>query len=428
MGHIKKTLSDYAKNKPLRLHMPGHKGLLSSLDNTEIPQTDDINNPESSYKKSLAFVRDIYKSSKSFFITSGTTLGIQAMVLYAKKNGYKVIAMRNSHMSVMNACFMFEAEHEFLTPEYDTLTCTYKSHSEAIVKYLKETREKCVVIVTVPDYFGRCADILEIKETANQNGSLVFCDQAHGSHFVYSESLPQNAAEFCDLWVNGAHKTIGALTQGAFVHCSANIDANMFGSILRALNTSSPSHLIASSLEEAVIYSMGKKWDKRASQCKELEENINFLKNIKCVGLDWAQKSDFKEKDVTRIVIDAQNAGGGFYLYKKLYNDFNIQLEMADFRYAVAIMTIYDEKKCDQKFLNALKKLDERKNGIKIPSIPEPGAQKAPTNKSWLEKVKYVSLDDAKGKISASVLGAYPPGTALILPGEVIFKRTYRVF
>ena len=35
-------------------------------------------------------------------------------------------------------------------------------------------------------------------------------------------------------------------------------------------------------------------------------------------------------------MIDAKDAGGGFTLYKELYDKFNIQLEMADFRYAVA--------------------------------------------------------------------------------------------
>lgn len=428
MGHIKKTLSDYANKDTLRLHMPGHKGTLNPLDNTEIPQTDDLNNPSGAYKKPLDLLSDIYGSQKSFFITNGTTLGIQAMVLYAKKTGYKIVSMRNSHMSVVNACLIFEVECVFLESQYDNTTNTYTSSAETIIKYLKSTQEKCAILLTSPDYFGRCVDIAKIKEVASTKNALVFCDQAHGSHFVFSKLLPSAVVGDADIWVNGAHKTLGAYTQGAFVHCGLNVDANMFSGILRALNTSSPSHIIASSLEEALIESQGDAWDKRAKECRILEDRINSLSFIKCANHSWAQSSGYDDKDVTRMVIDAKDAGGGFYLYDRLFKDHNIQLEMADFRYAVAIMTIYDEPSCDQKLYTALKELDVCEQDIDIPNIPDAGKAEISINKAWLSKVIYARLEDAVGKLSASVLGAYPPGTALVLPGEVILKKHIEYF
>ncbi len=423
MGHIEKTLSDYAKKDSLRLHMPGHKGTVNPFDNTEIPQTDDLNHPLAAYKKALDFVGGVYNSSKSFFLTNGATLGIQAMVLYAKKSGYKIIAMRNSHMSVINACLIFGAECEILNPEYDDLTDTYKSPSQEIIKYLNKTREKCVVILTSPDYYGRCVDIKEIKDAAAKKDVLVFCDSAHGAHFVYSDLLPERVGRYSDIWVHGAHKTLGALTQGAFAHCSSSIDVNMFGSVLRALNTSSPSHLIASSLEEAVLDSLGERWNHRAKSCGELEEKINSLGNMSFAGLAWAKGAGYQEKDITRVVIDSQGVGGGFYLYNKLYKEYNIQLEMADFRYAVAIMTIYDCKECDNIFFNALRELDVKRTSEKTPEIPAFGRKNMEMSRAWKSKSVYIKLEEVAGKVSASLLGAYPPGTALVLPGEMISQN-----
>jgi len=420
MGHIKKKLSDYANAGTLRLHMPGHKGKTSPLDSTELPQTDDLNRPLGAYLKALDFLSKTYKSNRSFYLTCGATLGIQAMVLYAKKNGFKIIAMRNSHMSVINACLIFDADCEILEPEYDSIIGTYKSPSSVFIKYLEQTKTKCALFVTTPDYYGRCTDIKKLRSAADRRCTLIFCDQAHGAHFVYSKNLPESSVGYSDICVHGAHKTLGALTQGAYVHSSSNVDDDAFNRILTALNTSSPSHLIASSLEEAVIESSGGAWDKRTSECEKLRNNINSLKYIKCADLDWAQSAGYIEKDTTRIVIDAKDAGGGFYLYKRLYDDFNIQLEMADFRYAVAIMTIYDDEKCDDLFFEALKKLDIAKPEGEYPTLPTPPERIIPMQKAWSAKSKKIKIEAAVGEIAVDILGAYPPGTALVLPGEQI--------
>jgi arginine/lysine/ornithine decarboxylase len=420
MGHIKKMLNDYDAKGTLRLHMPGHKGVKHPLDATEIPQTGDLNRPSGAYAQALRFLSETHHSHKSFFITNGATLGIQTMVLYAKKTGCKIAAMRNSHMSVINACLAFGAQCTVLDPGYDEGTGTFESPETVFTEFLKNTTEKYAIIVTSPDYYGRSIDLSRIKKEAGKHGVLLFCDEAHGAHFIHSGALPESAGRHSDIWVNGAHKTLGALTQGAFVHCSENIDADMFSVILAALNTSSPSHVIAASLEEAVSESMGGVWDRRAAECGELEAKINSLDNINCVGTAWAKRAGYAGKDVTRVVIDAKDAGGGFYIYNKLYEDSNIQLEAADFRYATAIMTIYDNKDCDVRLFEALSKLDKSMPPPDSPAVPAPGKAAVTMGQAWLSVGEKVKLEQAEGEISAAVLGAYPPGTALVLPGERI--------
>lgn len=199
MRHIKDTLSKYAKANTLRLHMPGHKGTINTLDNTEIPQTDDFNSPKGSYRKAMELLSDAYSSNNSFFITTGATTGIRAMVLYAKLSGYKIAAMRSSHMSIINACCMLDAHFNILEPVFDENTQTYKSSTDIFCETIKKTDEKCALIITSPDYFGRAVDLKKIYETAKNKDVLIFCDEAHGAHFAFSDKLPKSCAQYSDM-------------------------------------------------------------------------------------------------------------------------------------------------------------------------------------------------------------------------------------
>ncbi len=428
MGYIKKTLSDYSKVNTLRLHMPGHKGKINPLDLTELPQTDDLNSPSGSYAEAIDFLTRTYKSKKSFFITNGATLGIQVAVLYAKKMGYKIIALRNSHMSVINACLLFDLDCVILDPEFDYKLQTFKGASDVLISYLENTDEKCAVFITSTDYYGRCEDVERLAQAVSKKNALLVCDEAHGSHFVFSKELPRNASNYADIWINGAHKTLGALTQGAFLHCGENIDLNVFEGIFHALNTSSPSHIIAASLEEAVQDSLDGRWDKKAQECAALTTKINELNFIKCADNEWAKSAGYVDKDATRVVIDAKYSGGGYYIYDKLYREFNIQLEMADFRYAVAIMTIYDDDDCIERLFEAIKSIDEKINSEVIIDMPQSGKRIIGLSEEWLSNSRAVSMHEAEGKVSACILGPYPPGTALILPGEKITHEHILLF
>lgn len=428
MRHIHKTLDKYSKKDTMRLHMPGHKGRIYAFDTTEIPQTDDFNAPEGPYRDAMSLLSNAYLSHKSFFLTTGATTGIKAMVLYTKISGRKLIIARNSHMSVINACSIYGVEPIIIDPEYDLLTGTFKSPEKQFIDEIKNTDTKCACLITSPDYFGRCIDIGSIHKVATENESLIFVDEAHGAHYQFSKMLPDSCSSYADIWVNGAHKTLGALTQGAYLHCSKKIDNETLERIIPTINTSSPSHLIAETLENAWIEAKGGSWDIRSRECTSLQKKINSLKFIRCAGASWAKHVGYIDKDVCRVVIDAKSTGGGLYLYKELYNRFNIQLEMADFRYAVAIMTTYDDVTWDEKLFDALKELDRKRQSPVMPYIPKAGKKVMTITESWMKNVRYIDIDDCCGKVAASSIGSYPPGTALVLPGEMITFEHIKYF
>ena len=84
-------------------------------------------------------------------------------------------------------------------------------------------------------------------------------------------SFPESAGKYADIWVHGAHKTLNVMTQGALAHCSNDVDCGLFERILTAINTSSPSHLIASQIEDAAGKQSFALWDARAGRCEILQ-------------------------------------------------------------------------------------------------------------------------------------------------------------
>ncbi len=403
--------------------MPGHKGYTFPLDNTEIPQTDDFNMPTGAYAKAQRQLSRVYSSRASFFLTIGATAGIKAMVLYAKISGRRIIAMRNSHISVINACCLYNVKLDIVEAEYDESRQMYNSPEAQIIHKINQTKGKYAVIITSPDYYGRCIDLRKIKKASVGKDVLLLCDEAHGAHFAFSKALPMSVGKYADMWVHGAHKTLGALTQGAFLHCAKGIDIKTIANILRTINTTSPSHLIAKTLEDSIDAMQISKWTKRAEECKKLRVKINTLKHIRCIDASWAQEMGYVDQDMCRVVIDAQEVGGGFALYRSLYKKYNIQLEMADFRYAVAIMTIYDAIDCDEWFFDALEDLDVKKGKTTIPKMPKAGKKIISIQKAWMKNVQYCKIKKCKGLVAAVPIGAYPPGTVLILPGEKITRK-----
>ena len=109
-------LTDYAASGISRLHMPGHKGtapdgypaFLSAafpFDLTEIAGADELYEPEGIIAESEEIAASLYHAGYSCYSAGGSTLSILSMVTAAvRKCGREIIAVRNAHLSFVNAC------------------------------------------------------------------------------------------------------------------------------------------------------------------------------------------------------------------------------------------------------------------------------------------------------------------------------------
>lgn len=102
------------------------------------------------------------------FVTSGTTVGNQIMMLVAKRLGGRVLLSRGSHRSLFAALELFEVPSVFFTDE------------EEIPALLKANPDIAAVIVTYPDYYGRFCQIEALAQAVHAAGALPVCRRRAG--------------------------------------------------------------------------------------------------------------------------------------------------------------------------------------------------------------------------------------------------------
>ena len=87
---------------------------------------------------------------------------------------------------------------------------------EAVKKAIQENPDAKAVFVNNPTYYGICSDLRAIVELAHANHMLCLVDEAHGTHFYFSDKLPLSAMDAgADMAAVSMHKSGGSLTQSS---------------------------------------------------------------------------------------------------------------------------------------------------------------------------------------------------------------------
>ena len=426
---INDMLKNYKERRPARFHMPGHKGRVNPLDVTEINMTDDLNNPQTYIMQAQRALSESYNSAESFFLVNGSTGGIHTMLQYvAAKSDYPILISRNAHKSIISGCMFFNIQTIVADEVFDEEQQVFLHNQQKIIDYISSTKLSAVVMTSV-DYFGRVMDLSEISKACRRNNVLLLCDEAHGAHFHITPMLPDSALKYTDICVHSPHKTLSAMTQCSYIHISEKIDTAKFRSLMYSMQTSSPSFLLMKSMDDARHYGdiMKRQWEKRIEQTGKLESRLNSITGIKVMDNHWAENTGYSWKDPTRLVIDVSRIGSGIEISKILEDKHNVFMEMATFKYIVAILTPWDRKKWDRMLYKALSKIAELKlNKYKIPQYPQKRVEY--TGLINTEKLEWerVSIKKAQNKTAAQSIGAYPPGVPLVLPGEEISTETIK--
>ncbi|MGE5613953.1 MAG: aminotransferase class I/II-fold pyridoxal phosphate-dependent enzyme [Bacillota bacterium] len=430
------AIKAYTDSNPLPFHMPGHKlgkGIpsrfksgIEKLDLTEIPDTDNLHVPTGVVKEAQELAAEAFGAQMSFFLVNGSTVGLHAAISAVCEPGRRLIVGRDSHRAVINGMLMAGVKPYYILPgfsgEYGINTGITP---EAVEKALAEAPDSAGVLITRPSYYGICSDIAKISEIVHAHGKILIVDEAHGAHLVFNRRLPVCALEAgADLCIQSAHKTLPAFTQGAYLHIgSERVDKERVRYFLDIYQTTSPSFIIMAFLDIA-----------REIMQKNGEEALDRLidsislygENVEDCGIRLlnAQKLPGFRHDPTRVVANLAGIGiSGFYAEKLLRKNNNIQAEMSDLNNIVFITTVADGPETVEYLFRALRGLahfrGESNHGAaslaKQLEIPEQAMEPSEVLNTG---VKRVPLKDAAGHVSRNIIAPYPPGIAVICPGE----------
>lgn len=254
-------VSKYINDDITRLHMPGHKGKgplgFEKMDITEVFGADALYQASGIIKESEDNAAHLFDSYKTFYSTEGSSHLIRTMLFLAsrgKTDGY-ILAARNAHSAFASACALIDLEVRWIECEDSYLSCNLTPEKLEKALTCVDKAPFCVY-VTSPDYLGNMLDIRGLSQVCHKHGTLLLVDNAHGAYLRFLEKSKHPINLGADMCCDSAHKTLAALTGGAYLHISKNAAQFADGAkdALALFASTSPSYLTLCSLDKLNAY------------------------------------------------------------------------------------------------------------------------------------------------------------------------------
>lgn len=389
---IYSMLEENAKKRHLSFHTPGHK--TGKWDITELSFSDNLSCPRGVIAEAERDISQLLGSERSFILTDGSTAGVLSML---KSSGARSVAVaKNSHKSVFNGCRLLGIKPVLMdcsAPENIPLQPPRGEMNEKLKK-------ADALFLTSPDYYGNIADLKSARELCDEQKKLLLIDGAHGGHLRFDREL--YAGTYADLWVDGVHKSLPALTQGAVVSAKTPKLAKPLSEAVDIFRTSSPSYPIMASVEYAVKYPRNEELEKEVLRfVREYPERIYF-------GGDWTK-------------LCAVFGSRAFELEKR-FEARGIYPEFCDGNVVMFYLSPATKKR---DFERLKKELISVFSSISSLPCPPRSDQTSPLSKEMerADDTEWIPLFKAQNRICARPCGLFPPCTPLLRAGEKITEE-----
>ncbi len=248
---IYRMLKKQARLRHISFHTPGHKR--RGADITELAYSDNLSSPSGCIAAAERDIAAILGAHRSFLLTDGSTAGVLAMLYAARAVGVRKIALcEAAHKSVFNGCALTGIE-PLLYPEKKQANVPFPyTMDELSTQFGNLLAEADALFFTSPNYYGGVADLDNARAYCARRGKLLLVDGAHGGHLHFTKNL--YAGAYADIWVDGVHKSLPALTQAAIVSARTPTLAEELRLALDIFRTTSPSYPVLASAEYAIKY------------------------------------------------------------------------------------------------------------------------------------------------------------------------------
>ncbi|MCH5266937.1 MAG: amino acid decarboxylase [Lachnospiraceae bacterium] len=446
-------VSEYTQKNASRMHMPGHKGNAflgcESMDITEIPGADVLHHATGIIRESEETVASLFGSGATFFSTEGSSLCIKAMLdalvqaAYGKEICPVIVAARNIHRSMVDACALLDLDIRFVKGSNPRHICTSRLTPENLHRELSVMDKRPLgVYVTSPDYLGEMQDIAGLARVCREFCVPLVVDNAHGAYLRFLEPsrhpITLGAAMCCD----SAHKTLPVLTGGAYLHVAEEFVKDFAWRIpggMALFGSTSPSYLLLQSLDLCNRYLADgyrerlKLFVARLEQCRNHMQQCGFV---------------IRESEALKITIEAANMGvSGESLAEKL-RVAGIECEYSDRDYVVLMLTpenteediqrlerfadAYREKGCYTDSRQSVNREVKEKcqEGSPSPATLYMGevTRACSIREAVFAPGEEIPVEEAVGRILGAETVSCPPAIPIAICGERITHEMVRLF
>lgn len=439
---IYEALRKFRRMRVVPFDVPGHKRGRGNMELTEFLGEDcmnvDVNSmkpldnlchPVSVIKEAEDLAAEAFGAANAFFMVGGTTSAVQSMIMYACKDGDKIIMPRNVHRSAINALILTGAVPVYVNPDVNKqLGIALGMSVEQVERAIRENPDARAIMVNNPTYYGVCSDLKKITELAHAHGMLVLVDEAHGTHFYFGDNFPLTAmAAGADCASVSMHKSGGSLTQSSFLLMGKNINSDYMRQIINLTQTTSASYLLLSSLDisrKRLALSGREIFAQTVEMAEYARAEINAIGGYYAYSRELINGDSIFDFDVSKLSIFTLPIGlAGIEVYDLLRDEYDIQIEFGDIGNILAYISVGDRKRDIERLISALSEIKRRfsRSGADMLSHEyiSPVVSEAPRNAFYAKKVS-VPLGESSGKVCTEFVMCYPPGIPILAPGELI--------
>ena len=437
---IYEALEDFRRKRVVPFDVPGHKRgrgnpeLTAFLgercmetDVNSMKPLDNLCHPVSVIREAEEIAADAFRAAHAFFMVGGTTSAVQSMILYACRRGDKIILPRNVHRSAINALVLCGAVPVYVNPEVDhRLGISLGMSVRQVERAMRENPDAKAVFINNPTYYGICSDIRAITRLAHEHGMLALADEAHGTHFSFSQALPVSAMDAgTDMASVSMHKSGGSLTQSSFLLTGSGVNADYMRQIINLTQTTSASYLLLSSLDlsRRNLALHGEEIFTRVTELAEYaRREINAIGGYYAYSGELINGDSIYDFDRTKLSIYTLDIGlAGIEVYNILRDEYNIQIEFGDLGNILAYVSVGDRMRDIERLVSALSETHRRFGGERRGMLSQeylpPEVVLAPQD-AFYAAHEAVPLEDAEGRICSEFVMCYPPGIPILAPGE----------
>lgn len=439
-----KALRRYRDNRIVPFDVPGHKQgrgnpeltdflgkSCLSIDVNSSKPLDNLIHPISVIRDAQALAADAFGADSAFFMVNGTSSSVQAMVMSCVGEGDEIIMPRNVHRSAINALILTGARPVYVDPgQNPALGIPLAMSLENIQKAIAEHPKAKAILVNNPTYYGVCADLEAIVKVAHKAGMRVLVDEAHGTHFYFSEELPPSAmACGADMAAVSMHKTGGSLTQSSLLLMGKSMEGwdGYVRQIINLTQTTSASYLLMASLDISrrnLALNGEDIYSKVIRMADYAREEINAIGGYHAFSEDVCDGDAFKYFDKTKLSIHTRAMGlAGIEVYDILRDDYDIQIEFGDLGNILAILSVGDRQANIERLLAALADIYRTRRGSPAGLLSneyiEPIVVTTPKEAFFSPSIA-VPIESSLGYVCSEFVMCYPPGIPILAPGEQV--------
>lgn len=431
---LEEKIASVVSSERASFHTPGHKGRPQAFgksedfafelktDVTELPGLDDLSSPDGVLLDLEERLALLFGAGESYISVNGASACLMAALMAAASLGRRILVPANLHRSAVSGLTLANLEPVWYKPDWNSNFGFYEQVSPDTIEQALSENEVAALLVVSPTYQGAMSDIYTIASLCKKKGVLLIVDEAHGAHLLFDEVLPFSALDLgADIVVHSLHKTLPALTQTGVLHVSktSKVSPGHIRSLLMMLQSSSPSYQLMVSIEHLVGF-------------METDEGTAALNR----GTEFADKVRVAVESRGKYEVYEPANGEPWHVLIRPRFEIDFQSELR--KHGIGIEAMFNQAALFligagnnyedlQLLTKALKEIAEHAacddSAVQIFDAPPPFKQAMAPAEVLFMPSHVVPVEEALGRVSAECIAPCPPGTPVVVPGQLIEKE-----